>query len=212
MPEAAEDRRVRRTRSRLKASLLELLEAKDYDAITVEDIAQQADVGRSTFYSHFESKEDLLFSGFDSWVVSLAEDHRDGPLHAAAPSAEEPRFRFSLPLLHHLRSQERLFRAFFLRGQSPSARRRLVSVLTETVRRELGDVGPRDASSPRGASKTRGEDLEHRNDGHAHAIAWAFVGVVMWWLESGRALSAEAVDRVFQGAVRRARAPESPGR
>jgi AcrR family transcriptional regulator len=206
MTEAAEDRRVRRTRSRLKASLLELLEAKDYDSITVEDIAQHADVGRSTFYSHFDSKEDLLFSGFDGWVVSLA-DPRGEPPHAAPVSTEEPRFRFSLPLLHHLRSQERLFRAFFLRGQSPSARRRLVSVLTETVRRELGDASLRDASS-RGASKVRGaEDPGLRSDGYAHAIAWAFVGVVMWWLESGRALGPEAVDRVFQGAVRRPRAP-----
>ena len=53
------DRRVRRTKRRLKAALLESINERDYDTITIEDITEQADVGRSTFYSHFTSKDDL---------------------------------------------------------------------------------------------------------------------------------------------------------
>jgi AcrR family transcriptional regulator len=200
-----EDRRVRRTRTRLKESLLQLLGEKDYDEITVEDIAGRADVGRSTFYSHFDSKEDLLFSGFDAWVVSLAA-RGDGVHHPVAeepPEREtEPRFRFSLPLLHHMRANERLFRAFFLRGQSPWARRRLVAVLTETVRREIETPGSAPGVRGAAALRTRARSSARETDGQAHAIAWAFVGVVLWWLESARGMSTDAVDRVFQSAVR----------
>lgn len=46
----------------LQTSLLDLLEAKPYQDITVKDICQQADIPRRTFYHYLESKEDLLDS------------------------------------------------------------------------------------------------------------------------------------------------------
>ncbi|QOF70594.1 TetR/AcrR family transcriptional regulator [Aminobacter sp. SR38] len=54
------DRRVVRTRTALYDALVALIRAKDYAAITVEDILDEANVGRSTFYAHFTSKDDLL--------------------------------------------------------------------------------------------------------------------------------------------------------
>ena len=64
MSRKTEDRRVRRTRQRLKEALLELIAGQPYESITVEDITRRADVGRSTFYSHYTSKDELLFTGF----------------------------------------------------------------------------------------------------------------------------------------------------
>lgn len=54
------DRRVARTRTLLFDALVGLITEKPYDAITVEDILTRADVGRATFYAHFQSKDDLL--------------------------------------------------------------------------------------------------------------------------------------------------------
>lgn len=62
--EEATDRRVRRTRELLRNALLSLIDEKGYDRITVQDILNKADVGRSTFYAHYRDKEDLLQSGF----------------------------------------------------------------------------------------------------------------------------------------------------
>ena len=42
---------------------MSLMQEKPYDAITVQDIIDRADVGRSTFYSHYRDKEDLMVSG-----------------------------------------------------------------------------------------------------------------------------------------------------
>ena len=54
------DRRIAKTRKAIYTAFLELLNSKGYQATTVQDIIDRADVGRSTFYSHYESKELLL--------------------------------------------------------------------------------------------------------------------------------------------------------
>jgi AcrR family transcriptional regulator len=54
------DRRTQRTRHQLGRALVGLVEEKRFDDITVQDVIDRADVGRSTFYTHFRDKEDLL--------------------------------------------------------------------------------------------------------------------------------------------------------
>lgn len=54
------DRRITKTRKAIYTAFLQLLNQKDYESITVQEIIDLADVGRSTFYSHYESKELLL--------------------------------------------------------------------------------------------------------------------------------------------------------
>ncbi|EGV04445.1 transcriptional regulator, TetR family [Streptococcus infantis SK970] len=56
----AQDRRITKTRKAIYNAFLQLLNQKDYETITVQEIIDLADVGRSTFYSHYESKELLL--------------------------------------------------------------------------------------------------------------------------------------------------------
>ena len=58
----AKDPRVKRTRKLLQQTLLELMNEKTFDAITVQDIAERSTLNRATFYAHFEDKYDLLDS------------------------------------------------------------------------------------------------------------------------------------------------------
>lgn len=67
------DRRVERTRGLLLNSLIELLFEKKYTTITIKDITDRANVGRSTFYAHFENKEQLFFSGHEIFVNNLLQ-------------------------------------------------------------------------------------------------------------------------------------------
>lgn len=54
------DRRIKKSRKAIVDAFIALLQKKDYQKIRVNEILERADVGRATFYAHFESKEILL--------------------------------------------------------------------------------------------------------------------------------------------------------
>ena len=58
------DRRIQRTCRALRTALLELIKEKGYDAISIEEITERANLGRATFYLHYKDKEDLLLEEF----------------------------------------------------------------------------------------------------------------------------------------------------
>lgn len=60
MPPPKPDRRTERTRAALMSGFVAIMLSEGYDAITVEGIAERANVGRSTFYMHYKSKEEIL--------------------------------------------------------------------------------------------------------------------------------------------------------
>ena len=54
------DRRTERSRSALMSAFIAIVLSDGYDAVTVERVAERANVGRSTFYMHYKGKEDIL--------------------------------------------------------------------------------------------------------------------------------------------------------
>jgi AcrR family transcriptional regulator len=79
------DRRIRRTRRTLNEALIALILEKGYDRVTVQDILDRADVGRSTFYAHFRDKEALLTANFDDLGEQLRAD-LDAMTRGVAPT------------------------------------------------------------------------------------------------------------------------------
>ena len=71
------DRRIQRTRKVLQDALIELILEKEYDKVTVQDVIDRANVGRSTFYSHYKDIDDLFLNGFEN-LWSLFDDHLTG--------------------------------------------------------------------------------------------------------------------------------------
>lgn len=74
------DRRQRKTREAIFASFTELLSKKDFNQITVGEIIEHADVGRATFYSHFETK-DFLLKEFCEELFCHIFDTQNGERH-----------------------------------------------------------------------------------------------------------------------------------
>ena len=72
MPEQqVKDRRVQKTQGLLREALVSLIHEKSYNAIAVKEILDRANVGRSTFYTHFRDKDELLVSGIHEMMRSL---------------------------------------------------------------------------------------------------------------------------------------------
>src|SRR5258708_8094927 len=68
------DRRTQRTREQLQQALTELMAEKNYDSITVQDITERANLGRTTFYAHFNSKTDLYLHAHFEAVARMGQD------------------------------------------------------------------------------------------------------------------------------------------
>src|SRR5882724_744682 len=93
MAEKQGDRRVQRSKQMLKKALTSLMAEKPFDRITIQDILDHADVGRTTFYAHFQSKEDLFLSSHDGMINSMSHSFfsEDGMLRNA-PSPDVVKF------------------------------------------------------------------------------------------------------------------------
>jgi AcrR family transcriptional regulator len=73
------DRRIQKTRKLLSQALLELILEKGYESVTVQHILDRANVGRSTFYTHYENKELLLRDGPRNLGLSLFGESDKAP-------------------------------------------------------------------------------------------------------------------------------------
>ncbi|GLQ52817.1 TetR/AcrR family transcriptional regulator [Devosia nitrariae] len=167
------DRRVARTRETLFEALLELIRHKDYDAITVADILQQADVGRSTFYAHFSSKDDLLERSLERLRALL--------LSAAEAGGRDP----TRALFEHV--------AEFGDIQFALAGGRGAAVVREAVDEVLAGVLRR-------VLPVRGFGGFPRELAVRHMVS-TFNTVLLWWLDQKMQAPAGDVDAYFRRLV-----------
>lgn len=178
------DRRVVRTREMLHQALIALILKKGYEAITVEDICSHANIGRSTFYAHYKSKEGLHLSGMDHLRRQLVDRQRD----ATAPSGhgDERRLGFSLAMFEHARGRIDHYRAMTGSRSSAIALGHIRKLVADMVRDELAS----------GGSKTSAEIMPRELV--VQYIVGAFMAVLTWWLDGGAKLPPERIDTMFR--------------
>lgn len=68
------DRRIQKTKKLLTEALIQLILEKEYENVTIQDIIDKANIGRSTFYLHYESKEQLLLDGYNNLNIPMLVD------------------------------------------------------------------------------------------------------------------------------------------
>ncbi|WP_343032993.1 TetR/AcrR family transcriptional regulator [Chelativorans xinjiangense] len=168
------DRRVARTRALLKQALVELIPERGFAAITVEEICARANVGRSTFYTHYEDKEALR--------QATMEDHLQKIGRARGSQHEgDQAFAFSLPMFEHALEFGPLHRAL-IADRRDAIHDQLRDKVRKAVRCELAGRTP---------------------DGIPDQIAvefltGAFLALLGWWVESGYPLQPVELDDHFQ--------------
>lgn len=133
MKKTAVDRRIARTRAGLQHPLIALIMKKGYDAITVEDICAEANIGRSTFYLHYASKEALKLSGLEHLRAQLVARQEE----SLASATEGESLGFGLALFEHSRDHIDLYRALIGGRGEGIALDGLKQILADLVRKEL---------------------------------------------------------------------------
>jgi AcrR family transcriptional regulator len=177
------DRRPERTRRSLRNALIELMTEKPYESITVEDVINRADVGRSTFYNHYTDKDALLTDNL-AGLRSILEQAAP-----AEPATRRRVVRFSLPMFRHVHDERRLARALFGNAAGGAVLRGVEQLLAEVIRGELADVFSADPP-PRAPE-----------DAVVAYLVGAYLYVLSWWVNTDTSVSPEQVDRIFQTLV-----------
>ncbi|GAA0822149.1 TetR/AcrR family transcriptional regulator [Streptosporangium amethystogenes subsp. fukuiense] len=174
------DRRVRRTRRLIRQALVELILSKGYEAVTVTDIINRADVGRSTFYAHFTDKQEVLFSSLDE----LSELLRFTPGYRS-----ETLFSFSLPIFEHLQEQRRLAQALLGRRGSIAVGTRGEQIMAAVVRDELLAALPGKATPPASL------------DMMVTCVTGAFMALLRRWADGELTGTPAEMDAAFRAVV-----------
>jgi AcrR family transcriptional regulator len=178
------DRRVARTRKALHHALMSLILRKGYEAITIQDIIDKADVGRSTFYGHYTGKEDLLRRGFETLRRELADAQRAARAKTAGSQGEP--LGFSLAMFEHASGYTDVFRALVDGRGGTVAVSEIRHILSDLVRKEL--------LLARNGGATSRELV-------AQFVVGAFLSVLTWWLERSPRLTPSEVDVMFRRLV-----------
>jgi AcrR family transcriptional regulator len=174
------DRRIVRTRDTLGDALVELMQEKAFDEITVQEVLDRAGVGRSTFYAHYRDKDDLFLSDVEDFFEmvstfltrSCANVERVAPVDELfAHVADAREFYAALVASGKVQDVLELGRGFFAR--SIEERLLLARVEMEPVQLKA----------------------------HAHALAGALFSLLDWWIDHGMAEQPEVMDALFHRMV-----------
>lgn len=168
------DRRATRTRRVLHRALFSLLEERPYETLTVLDICERADIGRSAFYVHFAGKDDLFRVGFEQLEEELSEalENRQG-LDVAGDGRV-----IVQTLFRHAAGHARLYRALARGHAGRIADITIVNILTPPLLNMLGTAD----DVPKGVRDLR-----------LTTILGALLAALHWWLDRGARLEVDTV-------------------
>ncbi len=182
------DRRQRKTREAIFAAFVELLHKKDFTQITVGEIIALADVGRATFYAHFETKEFLLSELCEELFCHLFDSiNQNPPDHTHIFRCNAPNSVF-LHLFQHLEKNDNNIRKL-LSGQNNEL---FLQCFKKHLKRLI-------ESQMHLFENRRSDRLP--DSFWIHHISTAFIGTLEWWLDTGAAETAETITEYFFLAV-----------
>lgn len=173
------DRRVLKTKAALRDAMLTLMVPRGWDEMTIQEICDVANVGRSTFYVHYQSKDDLLSEGMN--------DLRD-MIAAQASQTQGPGFHFLIGLLEHMAQQREVFKAAIGRRSGHGVARRFKEMVLQLVEREL---------------KQR-QHVAEKTPWVARFLAGGIVEAMAWWVDAPKPPSIKEMESGLDQFVQKA--------
>ena len=177
-------RQVQRTKQLLEEACIALILEKGYEAVTVQDILDRANVGRSTFYSHYRDKEDLLMSRFQA-LQQAFEEHAEILLEQDALANIDPQAITNLPMmmLKYVEHEHRLFKA--LLGKHSGGNH--LNYQREYLLKYARAIFKRVAKNPLTA---------YELEAVSQTMVSSFLSILVWWIDNDMPCSAEELFRL----------------
>jgi AcrR family transcriptional regulator len=190
------DRRPQRTKRQLSQALVELVKEKRFDDITVQNVIDRADVGRSTFYTHFRDKEDLFQKDWERFLGDFAG-------HINWDQAGEAAFVPVVYLFQHLQEMQPFYKGLVRSRKTESVFKSGIACLSQNIESALtARVQARTAaatatsttSSPASRSLMPIPILANYLSGELFAL-------LKWWLDHDMPYSPERMDEIYHDLV-----------
>lgn len=179
MTQSATNLRVRRTQKLLREALIELIEERGFEALTVGEITERAMVSRASFYRNYKDKYDLVEQIFTEAIHALFNT-------VSEPITEHPP-QIWVRFFEHIAQYERLYGALLGRQGSPWFVQKMRLSLVDLVR-EYGRLTPWMPAAERPGYPASDEFIPD-------IVATLFVEAITWWLERGRPYSTQEIAR-----------------
>lgn len=185
------DRRTGRTRELLQKALIELISERGYDTVTIQDIVDRANIGRTTFYLHYSSKDELFMSCHEA----IVSEFHIGPLH---PLSREELLSSEIPsemtsAYRHFEERRALL-YFIFQGKD-----------SQLILRQIRDRSAREIEANLRSTFAESESAIPL-DMLANYLAAAQITLVQWWLEKRRPHTleslAQTLHRLQRAAIR----------
>ena len=172
------DARVRRTRDALGDALIALMQEKPFDTITVQEVLDRAHVSRSTFYSHYSDKDDLLMSDAEDFfeAISMALSAHGDKSDRVFPVKE---------FFTHLSDVQPFFKALVKSGKFQENMELARGHFARGIERRLSEL-PRAKAIP-----------PNQLPAIAFTHAGALLSLLTWWLDRGMRESPAEMDELF---------------
>jgi AcrR family transcriptional regulator len=156
------DRRIQKTRQLIMNTFIDLLAEKGFEKITINDIAERANINRGTVYLHYVDKFDLLDKCIETYVELLlphCANSADTDLNASAFQS----------LFEYLEKNFTIYKLLLNNDGFGNFRSRLYAILAQTVTDVIG-IKP--------------ENNPFSTDITTHFLTSGFIGVLEWWINN----------------------------
>ena len=173
-----EDRRIRKTKSAIKRAFTDLLKRKDLDKITVQDISDQADINRGTFYLHYEDKYMLLTDMEDECISQIWTSTQFNQLDISSPenTAEDFINNVLTKVLQHISDNMEFYHTILQLERKSRLEEKIHSLMKENMQKYI----------------STNHEIEGIPEKYFHSyVAGATISTVKFWVNDPQRLSVE---------------------
>ncbi|AZV41737.1 TetR/AcrR family transcriptional regulator [Peribacillus asahii] len=189
MRDSNTDLRVIRTRQSIRDALVELIEEKGFEAISVKDITTRAKINRGTFYAHYQDKFDLMTKCEEEVMLEMSRIAKQNfPSVIAALETNSPTvtpFPLVILIFEYLNENSGFMKAVLGPKGDLSFQTRLKDFMWKTL---FGNNSE---------ALVKEENLLVPGQYLASYVASAHIGVIQQWLNSGRKESPQEMARIL---------------